>query len=148
MAVRRRVLLAFWAVMNPVARRLAGIAPWWIVLETRGRRTGRRRQTPLARGPLEGDTLWLLAVHGRHSFWVKNLEADARVRVRLARAWMEGRASVEPITPERLARFSRYARSGPRLVGIDPLLVRVELDPARRAARSPSAGRSRAPRDR
>ena len=139
MALRRRVLLAFWAVMNPLARRLAGIAPWWIVLETRGRRTGKRRRTPLARGPLDGDTLWLIAVHGRHSSWVRNLEASPGVRVRLTRGWRDGRAAVEPITPERLARFSRYARSGPRLVGIDPVLVRVHLDPA------PTLGRPSSP---
>jgi hypothetical protein len=28
----------------------------------------------------------------------------------------------------RLSRFSRYARAGPRLLGIDPVLVRVDLE--------------------
>jgi hypothetical protein len=32
------------------------------------------------------------------------------------------------LDPETLKRFNLYARSGPRTLGIDPLLVRVDLD--------------------
>ena len=131
--LRRRFLLAVWRVMNPVARRLAGIAPWWVVVETTGRRSGKPRPTPLARGPLEGGTLWLIAVHGRHSAWVRNLEATPDVRVKLRRRWRPGRAFVELLDPERLGSFGVYARLGPRTVGIDPMLVRVELGPPRDA---------------
>ena len=64
--MKRSTALALWRVMNPMARRLAGIAPWWVVLETTGRRSGRPRQVPLARGPVSGNTTWLIAVHGEH----------------------------------------------------------------------------------
>jgi deazaflavin-dependent oxidoreductase (nitroreductase family) len=128
--LRRVVLMAAWRMINPLFVRLARIAPWWVVLETTGRRTGLPRQTPLARGPTSGGDLWLVAVHGRHSSWVANLEADPRVRVLLRGRWYTGRASVTPLDQDRLSSFNRYARSGPTTVGINPLLVRVELSPS------------------
>src|SRR3954471_19451845 len=128
-AMRRRVLLLIWKVMNPMARALAGIAPWWVVIETTGSKSGRLRQTPLARGPVESGELWLLAAHGRHSFWVRNIERHPRLRVRLRGRWLEGEAQALPLDPERLAGFNRYARgaAGPP-VALDPCLVRVALD--------------------
>src|SRR2546422_998551 len=65
----------FWNIVNPPTRRLAGFAPWWVLLQTKGRRTGKPRTTPLARGPVDGDVVWLNSVHGRHAHWVRNLEA-------------------------------------------------------------------------
>jgi deazaflavin-dependent oxidoreductase (nitroreductase family) len=120
--------MVFWRATNPLARRLAGIAPFWVVLETKGRRTGRLRQTPLARGPEDDGALWLIAVHGRHSAWVANLEAEPAVRVRLRGRWRSARASVHPWDPERARTFNPYARSAPPTIGIDPLLVRLDLE--------------------
>ena len=75
-------------------------------------------------------TLWLVAVHGTHANFVKNLLAEPRVRVKHRGSWRDGRASVEPLDPARLAEFTFYARSGPRTLGIDPVLVRVDLPAA------------------
>jgi len=125
---RRRFAMAFWRVFNPVARALAGVAPWWVVLETTGRRSGKARQVPLARGPLEGSTTWLICVHGEQAAFARNIAANPRVRLRLRGRWRDGTASVEPVDPEVLKRFSRYAQMGPRTLGIEPRLVRVELD--------------------
>lgn len=126
--VSPKLVRSFWRIFNPVARSLAGIAPWWVVLETTGRRTGRPRHAPLARGPLEGNTAWVIAVHGRHSGFVRNIEADPYVRLRIRGRWRAGVASVEPIDPSIVGGFSRYAQAGPRVVGWDPLLVRIELE--------------------
>jgi len=125
--VKRRATMVFWRAFNPIARRLAGIAPWWVVLETTGRRTGRARHTPLARGPEADGALWLISVHGRHAAWVKNLSDRPAVRIRVRGRWSAGRASVVEWDPERVRSFSMYARMGPRTLGIDPVLVRVEL---------------------
>ena len=124
---RRALARLLWRVMNPAARRLTGVARWWVVLETTGRRSGLARQTPLARGPVLDKSLWLIAVHGHHSSWVKNLEADPSVRIRIARDWHRGKAFLEPYDPGMVARFNLYARVGPAAIGIDPALVRVEL---------------------
>jgi deazaflavin-dependent oxidoreductase (nitroreductase family) len=125
---RRAAVMVFWRLTNPLARRLAFLMPWLVVLETTGRRTGKPRRTPLARGPVEDGVAWLVAVHGRHSTWVRNLESSPRVRLQVAHRWRTGTASVLLLDPETLKRFNVYARSGPRTLGIDPLLVRVDLD--------------------
>ncbi|HEX9966859.1 MAG TPA: nitroreductase/quinone reductase family protein [Solirubrobacterales bacterium] len=130
----RRALARFiWRLFNPLARALAGVAPWWVVLETTGRRSGRPRQAPLATGPVDGNVAWLLAVHGEHSAFARNIAADPRVRLRLRGRWYEGTARLEPLDDEIVTRFNAYARSGPRAIGIEPRLVRIELD------RAPSA---------
>jgi deazaflavin-dependent oxidoreductase (nitroreductase family) len=128
--LRRALAHLVWRVFNPLALRFgAGRAPWWVILETTGRRSGRRIHTPLARGPMTDTTLWLVSVHGRHANFVKNLLAEPGVRVKHRGRWRAGRASVEPLDPARLRQFNLYARSGPRTLGIDPVLVRVECHP-------------------
>jgi deazaflavin-dependent oxidoreductase (nitroreductase family) len=124
---RRRILLALWKVMNPVARRLAPIVPWWVVVETTGWRSGKVRRVPVARGPRDRDDLWLLAAHDRRASWVRNIEHEPEVRVRLGLRWHTGRAQVRELD-ELLARFNGYARgaAGPP-VAIEPCLVRVAL---------------------
>ena len=124
---RRARHRVFWKLVNPPTRLLAGSAPWWVLLETRGRRTGRPRKTPLARGPRDGDALWLASVHGRRAHWVRNLEAMPSVRIKLSGRWHDAQASVQDYDQSIAHRFNRYARSGPRMLGIDPVLVRVEL---------------------
>jgi deazaflavin-dependent oxidoreductase (nitroreductase family) len=123
--MRHRV---FWRIVNPPTRPLAGFAPWWVLLETRGRQTGRPRRTPLARGPVDGDVVWLASVHGRHALWVRNLEAAPAVRIKLSGRWHQGRATVHEYDEATARRFNAYARGGPKRLGIDPVLVRIELD--------------------
>ena len=130
-SVRRAIAHAIWRVFNPIALRFgAGWAPWWVIIETTGRRSGRAIHTPLARGPLTDTTLWLVSVHGRQANFVKNLVRQPAVRVKHRRRWLTGRATVEPLDAARLRQFNLYARSGPRTRGIDPVLVRVDLERA------------------
>jgi deazaflavin-dependent oxidoreductase (nitroreductase family) len=122
---RPRLLLLWWRIINPPTRALAGLAPWWVLIETTGCRTGRIRRTPLASGPSEAGGMWLIAVHGRRSGWVRNLDALPDVRLKHRGRWLAGTASIHPIDAVPLDQFSAYARSGPRFLGRDPLLVRV-----------------------
>ena len=117
----------FWRIINPPTRPFAGLTPWWVLLETTGRRTGKPRTTPLARGPVDGDVVWLTSVHGRHAAWVHNLEAKPEVRIKLSGRWHHARATVHEDDETIAQRFNLYARSGPRTLGIDSVLVRVEL---------------------
>ena len=118
----------FWRIVNPPTRRFAGFAPWWVLLETTGRRTGRPRTTPLARGPVDGSVVWLTSVHGRHAEWVRNLAATPAVRIKLSGRWHRAHATVHEYDESIARRFNSYARSGPRMLGIDPKLVRIELE--------------------
>ncbi len=126
--LKRSVMMLVWRIINPPSRLLAGVAPWWVMIETTGRRTGKPRLTPVARGPFDGDSTWLISVHGRHASWVKNLEDSPTVRLRMRRRWRTGLASVIPYDAEIVRRFNRYARLGPATVGIDPALVRIDLE--------------------
>ena len=123
--LKRRAANAFWRVVNPLVVHAAGFVPWWIVLETTGRKTGRARRLPLARGPIEGDSMWLIAVHGRRAQWVRNLEATPHARIKHRGRWHDVVATIEPMDEARRRRFNRYARSSTATLAIDPCLVRI-----------------------
>jgi deazaflavin-dependent oxidoreductase (nitroreductase family) len=109
------------------------------LLETTGRRTGRPRRTPVCDG-LEGKTFWLVAQRGRRADWVKNIQADPRVRVKVRSAsgvvWRAGTAHIldDDDPRERQRRIGRgdLARrlcvSASAAMGTDPLTVRIDLD--------------------
>jgi deazaflavin-dependent oxidoreductase (nitroreductase family) len=119
-----------WRLFNPVAIALASWIPAWAVLETTGRLSGRRRRTPVAR-TVRGTTFWVIAVHGRHASFVRNIADDPRVRVRIGRRWRPGLASIGPMDEEvlRRANIGGYAQAGPPNFGWDPVLVRIDLGP-------------------
>ena len=121
-------------VLNPPVRVLFGLGlvpPTHVLLETTGRRTGRPRQNPVGNG-LDGDTLWIVAEHGRSASYVRNLEADPRVRVKIGRRWRSGTATVLPNDDPR-ARLRLIGRPVNgfmvRAAGTDLLTIRVDLDP-------------------
>jgi deazaflavin-dependent oxidoreductase (nitroreductase family) len=124
---RRAKTMRAWRRFNPLARRLAGVAPWWVLLETTGRRSGEPRHTPLASGPFDGDTALLICVHGEHATFARNIAANPSVRLKRRGRWYAGTAELLPLDPASLARFNAYARLGASAVGIDPKLVRVAL---------------------
>ena len=121
-------------VVNPVVLFLVerGIAPpSYAILETKGRRSGLPRRTPVGNG-LDGDTFWIVAEHGRRSAYVRNVEADARVRVKVGGRWREGVARPLPEDdPRRRQRTigRRLNAAVVRAMGTDLLTVRVDLDP-------------------
>ncbi len=61
----------------------------------------------------------LLSVHGRRADWVRNIEAEPRVRLRRGLRWYNGVATVVDATEEELHRFNAYARTTPRVFGMD-----------------------------
>ncbi len=83
---------------------------------------------PLARGPVDGQTAWLISVHGSHASFAHNIAANPRVRLKLRGRWRDGTAALAPLDSAVLDGFNHYARMGPRSLGIDPKLIRVDLD--------------------
>ena len=74
------------SVVNPAVRLAWNLGipiPGDALLETTGRHTGLPRRTAVCDG-LDGETFWLVAQRGRSADWVRNLEADPRVRVRVS----------------------------------------------------------------
>jgi deazaflavin-dependent oxidoreductase (nitroreductase family) len=112
-------------------KRVAGRVPWWVLLETRGRRSGERRHTPVTNG-LRGATLWIVAEHGHGANYVKNIEADPRVRVLVQGRWRDGIAHIleddDPLARQKtLGRTLNSALV--RVAGTELLTIRIDLEP-------------------
>jgi deazaflavin-dependent oxidoreductase (nitroreductase family) len=97
--VKRRFEILFGRyTVNPLMRgmfKLGITPPGMALVETVGRRSGVLRRTPIM-CTRDGDSLWLIAQHGRHAGWVRNFEASPDVRVRLGRSWLTGTAELLP----------------------------------------------------
>jgi deazaflavin-dependent oxidoreductase (nitroreductase family) len=129
------------SVINPVVR-LAwdrGIPiPGDALLETTGRRTRLPRRTPVCDG-LEGETFWLIAQGGRDADWVRNIEANPLVRVKVSgihAGWRSGTAHIldddDPRKRQRILSQANFARrlcmSTSKALHTNPLTIRVDLD--------------------
>jgi deazaflavin-dependent oxidoreductase (nitroreductase family) len=131
---RRASKLASVRLLNPVMRRAleAGIVPrGWALLETTGRRSGQPRRVPVGNG-LRGEHFWIVAEHGRHADYVRNIERDARVRVKVGRRWYAGTAHVlgDDDPEARLRWLDRPLNDvGLRIMASEMLVVRVDLEP-------------------
>ena len=127
-------------VVNPIVRAAAraGIPlPLVVILETRGRKTGQPRRIPVGKA-IEGDTLWVVAEHGRKAAYVKNIEADPHVRVRVGRKWRSGTAHVlyDDDWRERQRQLPNKLNSATvRLVGTEHLTIRIDFEAAPRPGR-------------
>jgi deazaflavin-dependent oxidoreductase (nitroreductase family) len=120
-------------LLNPPIRALAehGLAPGVALLETIGRKSGEPRRTPVSQGLEPGtDTFWIVAEMGRQAGYVRNIEANPRVRIRLRRGWREGTAHLldGEDARARLRSISRLNAAGVRTMGTSLLVVRVDLD--------------------
>jgi deazaflavin-dependent oxidoreductase (nitroreductase family) len=123
-------------IVNPLvnAAARAGLpTPSVVILETTGRRSGEPRRVPVTRA-LDGDTLWIVTEHGRRAGYVRNIEANPRVRVRIGRRWRSGIARVlagdDWRARQRAMRGVRLHSAVVRAMGTEHLTVRVDLDPA------------------
>ncbi len=120
-------------LLNPPIRALAarGLAPTVSLLETTGRTSGLPRRTPVSKGLDKGtNTFWIVAEYGRASAYVRNIEAQPRVRLRIGRRWCDGTAHVladdDPLL--RQHHMSRLNAATVRAMGTDLLTIRVDLD--------------------
>jgi deazaflavin-dependent oxidoreductase (nitroreductase family) len=129
----RAVRLLQKYVVNPPVR--AALALGWprthALLETTGRRTGKPRRNPVGNGlSSDGHTFWIVAEHGRKAAYVRNIESNPEVRVRIGRRWREGQATPLPGDDPR-ARLKTIGRrvngAMVRAAGTDLLTVRIDL---------------------
>lgn len=141
----RRRRLQTWVekhVTNPPLRAALrlGIAPRsFALLETTGRKTGQRRLTPVGNG-LDGRVFWLVSEKGRRAGYVANLLAEPRVRVKVGRRWLSGRAAVVEGDDGWARRERIDARNGlmgrfdgavfRASAGPEPVTIRIDLDDA------------------
>ncbi|MGW0766662.1 nitroreductase/quinone reductase family protein [Streptomyces sp. NPDC002671] len=123
--LKQRIVTRFQRhVANPLNRRL----PFQVLLETTGRKSGRPRQTPVG-GRRVGDSFWLVSEYGYKSQYVRNIQADPSVRVRIAGRWHHGTAHLLPDDDPmaRLRTLPRLNSAAVWALGADLLTVRVDL---------------------
>jgi deazaflavin-dependent oxidoreductase (nitroreductase family) len=131
---RRASKFASVRLLNPVMVPLleAGVVPrGWALLETTGRVSGPPRRVPVGDG-LRGATFWIVAEHGRHADYVRNIEREPRVRVKARGRWRTGTAHVLPgEDPKALLRALKRPLNdaGLLVMATEPLVVRIDLDP-------------------
>ena len=104
------------------------------LIETIGRSSGLPRVTPVTNG-LDGDRFWIVTEHGRSGSYVRNIEANARVRVYADRGWRAGTAQIVEESPserlQEIVRRNARARTNARIVqkvGTEHLVIRIDLD--------------------
>jgi deazaflavin-dependent oxidoreductase (nitroreductase family) len=125
MSVKRQVVHRVQRLLvNPVGRQMPGI-----ILETTGRKSGKARQTAVG-GRVVDNQFWMVSEHGEHSDYVRNIEANPAVRVRIGGRWRSGTAHLLPEDDplQRLGGLPRLNSAVVRLMGSDLLTIRVDLD--------------------
>ena len=112
-------------VANPVMR----LVPIQTLLETTGRKSGQPRRTPLG-GKLVDGQFWFVSEFGEQSQYIRNIQADPRVRVRLRGRWHTGTAHLLPDDDPRarLRELPSLNGFGVRTFGTNLLTVRVDFD--------------------
>ena len=132
----RKRRLSTWfttRIVNPLVRWQLerGIAPKSVaLLETIGRKSGEPRRTPVGNG-LRGNQFWIVTEHGYASHYVKNIQADPRVRVKVGGRWRTGTAHILPDDdPYARLRWLRRPVNDALLLaqGTEQLVLRVDLD--------------------
>jgi len=97
-----------------------------LLLTTTGRRTGRRRTTPLQYEEIDG-SFYVAAARGPTTDWLRNLLSDRHVELRVGSRRFKGTARVLS-DPEQIADFLELrVRRRPRLM---PLILRAGGMPA------------------
>jgi deazaflavin-dependent oxidoreductase (nitroreductase family) len=133
--------LATWSakyLVSPVVRglfRLGLPVPGTAILETTGRKSGQPRRTPVTNG-LDDSIFWIVAEHGRRASYVRNIEANPGVRVRIGSRWLTGTARLVPDDDPRerlhqiVARhpIARLNTATVRLMQTDLLTIRIDLN--------------------
>ena len=135
-------------VLNPPIKLALGIGlplPGYALLETKGRKTGKPRRTPVGDGHI-GNQFWLVAEHGMKAGYVRNIKRDPRVRLKLRDGfrsyWYIGTAHLltddDPRERQRwlaiqLPKSAGNARAV-RLFGTELLTIRIDLQESTRGA--------------
>ena len=129
-------------LLNPpikLALALGVPLPGYSLLETKGRNTGKARRTKIGDGRI-GNQFWLVAEHGMKAGYVRNIERDPHVRLKLRQGlrthWHTGTAHLllddDPRGRQRWLTNQLPSSAGNaravRLFGTQLLTIRIDLD--------------------
>jgi F420H(2)-dependent quinone reductase len=83
--MKHRIVHTLQSVLNPPIKLALAVGlplPGYALLETKGRKTGKPRRTPVGDGRI-GNVFWLVAEHGMKAGYVRNIERDSCLRLKL-----------------------------------------------------------------
>jgi deazaflavin-dependent oxidoreductase (nitroreductase family) len=131
---RKRIRVVQRYLVNPPAKAAVwtGLVPGFVIIETIGRKTGAVRHNVVGM-KIDGDTGWVIAEQGRHAGYVRNLEANPNVRVRVKGHWRDARAQIrDDDDPEaRLDTFRRRSHEAAiHRFGTELLTIEFDFAPA------------------
>lgn len=118
-------------LLNPPVKAAvwAGLVPGLVLVETTGRRTSARRRNVVGMH-FAGAVGWVVAEQGRHAGYVRNIQAEPQVRVRVGRRWRVARATIaaDDDAQARLDSFGRKAHAAAvRRFGTDLTSLRFDF---------------------
>ena len=128
-------------LLNPPIKLMLAVGvplPGYALLETRGRKTGKPRRTPVGDGRI-GNQFWVVAEHGMKAGYVRNIERDPHVRLKLHEGlrcrWHTGTAHLlsndDPRERQRWLASQLPSSAGNaravRLFGTQLLSIRIDL---------------------
>ena len=127
---RTKVVLLQRYLLNPPMKASVwlGLVPGHMIVETTGRVSGKRRRTVVGCQRV-GGSFWVVAEQGRRAGYVRNLEANPHVRLRLDRHWRAATAHIED-GDDPVARLRHFPDKHARIVqkaGTALLSVRFDL---------------------
>jgi deazaflavin-dependent oxidoreductase (nitroreductase family) len=129
-------------LLNPPIKLALAIGvplPGYALLETKGRKTGKPRRTPVGDGHI-GNEFWVVAEHGMKAGYVRNIERDPHVRLKLRQGlrfhWYTGSAHLladdDPRERQRWLANKLPSSAGNgravRFFGTELLTVQIDLD--------------------
>lgn len=114
---------------NPFGARVMRWIPGWAVVETTGRRSGLPRRVPVG-GRQIGGCFWLVVADPERASYVRNIDANPRVRVQVRGRWSSGTAYLLPGDNARRRMLRLNPLNGLYLMvaGREHLTIRVDLD--------------------
>jgi deazaflavin-dependent oxidoreductase (nitroreductase family) len=110
---------------------LGGFMPWWVLLTTVGRKSGKLHRTVVDIVQRDGDAVYLIAAYGYRADWVRNLEANGVLKAQIGWRKFDARAAFLPrehagnLLVDFYRRRPGYTRAVMRSVGVE---IRDEND--------------------
>lgn len=132
---RKRAVMRFVTnrMLNPLTRPLLERGLWprtQALIETTGRTSGQPRTVPVGNG-LRRDAFWIVTEHGYGADYVKNIQHNPRMRVKVGRHWHPGTAHIltDDDPRQRLRWLKRPVNDALLLlIGTQQLTIRVDLE--------------------
>lgn len=124
-----RLIRRLQGLIVRVLRRYFERAPGWVLLTTKGRRTGLPREVLLPCERVSDGTMFVISTYGHRSDWIRNIRRDPAVRTSCAGWVLDARAEIVEDGPAKSALVAANPFFVPLPLGVLNTLHRTVLRP-------------------